>query len=419
MGAPNNSLIPAAILLDHPGLTEEELIAAMDETRSSGTFSSHFIRDWGDYGQGRRVDYEDDRYHRGPIGFAEIMGLRQKFQGTLGENEMVICGVVPRKQNDVWLSPAYHVTRDAPDGVGAVEKVQEAMIYDIPRPGVIFQHKKEVDPVRYRIVRVLSKRPFISNGHNGSSRPHPDTPWIATVDAQSLQSSHTEEQFTELDALIRAYPHCDPRKMYDFSQQRGEFPIAYYRHIPWLRRDEKYYLDTDSLMQIQNKKTGKNRREELFGDIVMTAEAIKHKAWNLLCYNGGKNAQRFLADFPEARERHDRAIADFWLSQYAVTEHMTNTDLLRLRMSMRPVPMSREQENELCLARVTDEGFTWGRYLREIAPEQREFTKKQRRGMLKGLMDGYSMTECLRIFAKNLPRAETQKKEPTEQEAPF
>lgn len=73
MGTANNALIPAAILLDNPGITKEKFVELLENTHSSW-ISSPKINDSIEYFEER---YDSDEFKGGLEGLAEILGLEK------------------------------------------------------------------------------------------------------------------------------------------------------------------------------------------------------------------------------------------------------------------------------------------------------------------------------------------------------
>lgn len=69
-----------------------------------------------------------------------------------------------------------------------------------------------------------------------------------------------------------------------------------------------------------------------YTDLILTKEAIKHKAWKLLSYKGRGHLQDFLRDFPDARVEYERAVFDSHTSLSAKLQGLSVSDFLRFRM---------------------------------------------------------------------------------------
>jgi hypothetical protein len=111
MGKPHDLLIPAAILLDNPGITREEFARRLyltDTERGVADF----------YRMGNhRVNClvgeitTDRKYHLGLFGLAHILGLKARPQKVGNSEEDSVRGmeIVPRRIGGTgrWLTPIY------------------------------------------------------------------------------------------------------------------------------------------------------------------------------------------------------------------------------------------------------------------------------------------------------------------------
>ena len=395
MGAPNNRLIPAAVLLDNPGLSADEFVQALDETRSADSYSCDVRRSWDDFGGDR---FEDDRYHRGLFVLADILRLKEPQNGRYVRNghikEPLPFEIRPQKRKEMWRPPSYRFRTHISDLLGPKIVWKDRVFFQEPKPGLeipditgMFEEKK------YRIAAVLHQKPLVMHLDKNCKDL---TPFKATVIVQECIPVHKEENYDSLPDMIAAHPESDPRTLYDFSQKNGLFPYAFSVGAPWLQKEGKYYLNTDQIL-----KENKEKKELLYTSIILTAEAIRLKAWNAVCYDGARNEQRFLADFPEARERYERAVLHFWLSQYSATcKSLSNQDFLRFLVDIRTnasPPLDAELELNRLIDLVEHEGFGFGRYLRvTLNDPQQSFTDEQRARILAGLKSGLTMSECLR-----------------------
>lgn len=69
-----------------------------------------------------------------------------------------------------------------------------------------------------------------------------------------------------------------------------------------------------------------------YTDLILTAEAIRNKAWKLLSRRGLSHKLAFLEDFPQANERYTKAVIDAEASFNARNRGLTTTDFLRMRL---------------------------------------------------------------------------------------
>ena len=99
----------------------------------------------------------------------------------------------------------------------------------------------------------------------------------------------------------------------------------------WVKVNDRYSLAPETFDRIS---AGSNTTAMSFGytDLVLTAEAIRNRAWKILSYKGLKHSPRFMRYFPEARKRYSRAVWDSHTSLSAKQQNMTISDLLRFRI---------------------------------------------------------------------------------------
>ncbi|TSC79662.1 MAG: hypothetical protein G01um101425_593 [Candidatus Peregrinibacteria bacterium Gr01-1014_25] len=411
MGAPNHELIPAAILLDHPGgLTAEEFVEALDATRFSWA-SCSVEKDWGDYGPGTRTDEwygtqmnEASDFHRGIFGLAEILGLKRTayrtdmerlMRETEFDQDMEYFQIVPQKEGEQWREPHYRFMLHTHDEIG--ERQQIACFGENIEPGRLITHY--VSGQRAVVERVLSREKL--RGDDAASEIlHEDDNewdrgpcgWKTTVEARSITHCYTQETFRSLASMLAAHPDVDPVKIYDFAQERGTVG-GLLAKAPWLQRDGKYFLDTESIWR--------ENHETLFTSIHITADAIRRGAWNLLGYDGMRHLQRYFADMPEARKAHERVVLQWWAARHAEKKGMTNTELLRFLQELRMhTPISDHQQAVYAARCVESEGCGWGRYLLHDVKEKRAFSEDEHAALVASIEEERGATPWLREYLR-------------------
>jgi len=329
MGYPYNGLIPAAVLLDNPGVTKEEFAELLNNCRTSSIGGVRKNAPWGSYGS----RCEDKNLHRGLYGLAGILGLVDKSNAP----EYLI--IVPYKENGEWKQK-YEV--DIPKRVWGdlVEEIVKSFppckVGDMYRPdygcgGRIEEVIEEdvyfpPDEERDTAEEILVPDDTTTLPYELNQEPV----FIQRVKIKETWTQSTTKKFSSLSDLVAQFPQFDPEKMFDFSQKEGKLrtSVIFDSNIFWMQKDGKYYLDKASF--------DKMPACFCFGagytDLILTAEAIRHRAWKLLTYKGGGHIPAFLKRFPDSNQRYAQAIWDSHTSLHAKAKSMSYLDLIRFRL---------------------------------------------------------------------------------------
>lgn len=408
MGAPNHELIPAAILYEHPGLTRDEFIQALDDTRCCDMLTCSPQCDWNDYGG----EHENDTYHRGIFGLAEILGLQRTRYKTLfqqmcdetGFNQMPrYFSIVSRKENEQWKEPGYRFLLHTHDTVSEPES----------KKGIISEGKMERGNLFYDWPHgnLYVADHIVAQEQIADDEEDHNAVFRATLTGRRVEHMIEREEFDSLSSMLQAHPDTDPDLIYDFSQERGSFHawLCTGCQPEWYQKNGRYFWDENALWQKalahEQKKKTLDLPQYLYSSLVLTAEAIRSKAWNLLCYDGLRNQQRFLADFPEARLAYERKMQGWWMSVRFAKEGKTNVDMLRFLQELRlnRFPLTPAQEREYMVQRVGEEGFGFGRYLRETDKER--FTEQETAELMAALERGEGVTPWIRAYDEKMRAA--------------
>lgn len=401
MGAPNSDLIPAAILLDHPGLTEDAFADELNQTHACDGRSCHVEHDWGYY-HGKD---EEPRYHQGLFGLAYLLRLRCRQEyGTFFDRESEQFGftkdeeyfrVVPRVENGMCIRPEYLVRKHVYDEMGPA---CTESFFDSPgeyRPHTLMHGRERelylLDKVQERGMTDEEKAErAVDDGRHFV--------WV-TAELRRITEHFEEVKYDDVATLAESHPHWDPRTIYDFAQADGTFAGRHStddQDLRWLRRDDRYYLDVQRLFD--------KKLEHVYTSIVITAEAIREKAWNLLCYDGRRHVDRFLADFPAARKRHEQAVKSWWLSRYCASNKLTHADMLRLLQDIRrdAIHLSSEHDARILAQKVGEEGFGSGRYLmdNQFDRDKKQFTEGEQQQIAAAIERGEGVTPFIRAYVQ-------------------
>ena len=77
----------------------------------------------------------------------------------------------------------------------------------------------------------------------------PDFRYKAIV--RRLIKHYGEKKFKTLEDLVKNYPMFSPDFMFDFKQENGTFLTSPYENeFQWIKKDDKYYFDLDTLDKI-------------------------------------------------------------------------------------------------------------------------------------------------------------------------
>jgi hypothetical protein len=128
--------------------------------------------------------------------------------------------------------------------------------------------------------------------------------------------------------LVAAFP---TEQVYDFTQANGVF--LHTEKYFWMKVKDKYYLDPKTFDKIPPGFL--QDMDDLMGytDLIITAEAIKHKAWALFSRYGRSHVRRFFNEYPDSKLAWEKAVWDAHSSLYVKDREMSHTDFLRFRLT--------------------------------------------------------------------------------------
>ncbi|MBW3001001.1 hypothetical protein KY341_03930, partial [Candidatus Woesearchaeota archaeon] len=232
MGFAYNDLIPAAILLDNPGITREEFVNLLDNTRSAPMV---FKKDYGEKIRRARWDtyyprWEDKLFHRGLHGLAGLLHLEQKpafeelQKSKNDENGLELrppfLSVVPHKKNNKWLPPKFTVT--------VHEKYVFSKIHEKHEESWHKLQKGELFSDAYYHMYLMRVEDIIKEKHTPTKRSrksrekeYPSPEYNYHLKVRYVRPLEKTYRFSSLDELVKAHPQFHYDFMYDFSQERG------------------------------------------------------------------------------------------------------------------------------------------------------------------------------------------------------
>jgi len=325
MGYPYHELIPAAILLDNPGLTKEEFAKLLESTHYSEFTQFHENDPWDSYSNPILSEDFSLRY-KGPYYLASVLTLpfRNEFldfkKETMDEHNLT---VYPPFLSLDGTRVRVHERNVLGDEEVVEDEISVETDQTIPGERGLW-YFRGIEGCRGVVTRILGETYEV-------------LPWgdeaRCRFKIRFIHPKYREEAFSSIDELVKEWPQFTPEFMYDFSQENGSFTVDLQKStFLWRQKDGRFYLDEETFNRIPIGFT--MTRPSRFGyiDLILTAEAIKNRAWKLLSYRGLKNLSSFLRDFPESRERYEKAIRVGYNSLYAKRKEMTVSQFLRLNL---------------------------------------------------------------------------------------
>lgn len=341
MGYAYTGLIPAAVLFSNPGITKEKFIELLDSCHSCWTAGYSKYAKWGSY----RYKFEDKDWHQGLEGLAKILRLEES--AKFKEFEKIQDS--RKDERGLWLNPLqYYDPQEykTPKKYGfKVIEIAEHISNELDEPRTIFDESN----VALKVGDVWTK-PY--NDHdNGASIvtkifseilkldekgdiADGNIPFIYEMEVRPIRKKYKYHKFKREQDFFKKFPWFHPEFRYDFSQRSGTIYTGAYlssNNFKWIQKDEKYYLDEEATF---NSIPASTFGTMTFGytDLILTAEAIKQKAWKLFSYKGKKHMYYFLRKFRDSRLSYERAVWDSHTCLWAKQKGMTNNELLRQRL---------------------------------------------------------------------------------------
>jgi len=341
MGYPYNTLITPAILWKNPRITREELARRLNETHSSWIHEYKKGEPWDSFIPG----LEDPEYHDGINGVAQILGIRpsREFGDFLDPEKQ------QRDKHGLQLRPPLliypergrtnylffgHISNE----LGAPIKIEEQS-WDKLKPGDIW-HEPMNEEFQGIVEEVFEETETkTQEGENDDGYPDDGyliPKWNYKMTIRLIIPKYDERNYGTEEELYADWPQFHPENVWEWDQREGCFNGASYfgsRNFLWKMKNGLYSLDERTFSKISGGFTTSLK----FGltDLVLTAGALKHKAWKLLSRRGADHLENFLREFPDVKEEYDKAIWDSHTSRHARKERMKINELLRARLGGR------------------------------------------------------------------------------------
>lgn len=142
--------------------------------------------------------------------------------------------------------------------------------------------------------------------------------------------------FSSEEELFKKWPQFHINFVYNWSQKGGKFNSFLGKSFQWKQENDLYSLDPITFDLISDGFT--TNYEFGYRDLILTAEAIKNKAWKLLSYKGLKHLEAFLKKFPDSLKKYEKAVYDSYTSSFAKSHNMTTTEFLWWRRDLKLNP---------------------------------------------------------------------------------
>ncbi len=371
MGAPNHELIPAAILLDNPGITREEYAQLLRQTHFSCFNERRPNQPWQKPGP---YHHETPNFHKGLYSLAEILHLPPpKEPLNIKYPDKDPQGFpIPRpefisfsqRKNGEWVEPRFEVGIFAKTIVDGEEDIEESVFSPLEVGDIFYPWH---GGYRGLVEKVYLTKKLNQNPKTDGIEDYEDHPTYRQKLRITKFGTYIKIlRFATEKDLTAKFPQFAVDNLFDFSISSG---ILLHEGIwrqdkepklLWLKRDNKYYLDLDFFLS----KSHEGEIENSYTNLILTAEAIRNKAWAFLSYCGFRHTNSFLRDFPEASRRYRQAAFDSFTSTGAAKSGLSNLEFLRFRIETGwhqrqddPETLKRKQELYARLGRKEDEYY--------------------------------------------------------------
>jgi hypothetical protein len=328
MGAFNTALVPAAILYDNPGITKEEFAKLLNKI----IYNADSSLSVNDLEEKINPGFESKTFHRGLFELSELLGLRSKKEFELCYNpnykeylkDMYLDFESPliiqaRRGKNKWLSPLYIIQTSVDEIVLDEFKNQQSFFHFKPRKNNYFKNfydDEQKDKTKKKISKIHSIKKEIIKGYKR---------YDVNYDYQVVGYNPNIEVYESLKGLIKKHPKYNPDTCIDWNKEEGVFLVRLSglinRNVIWQRIDDRYFL-----------KNPMDLSEYEYTSLIITAEAIRKKAWGLFQFHGYDLTQKFLVENEDSQRRHTQAIIDYGLYQIAKKRNMRNSEYLKYRL---------------------------------------------------------------------------------------
>ena len=331
MGYLYYELIPEAILLDNPGITKEEFVKLLDKTHSSK---------FREYKEDPRWDYHDPRddiqeHHNGLEGLAQTLNLEHTKEFTEfqtpkeDENGLYIRPpmFIPGEQAEEMIERAGrkpHVIVHIKNIIHKPKEVEQ-LSWEKLKPGDIWE-ECQMGMEKGLVEKIIKEESLVEKDDDDEDPTMSGPQYRYTMIIRSIEKEYDLQKFKSIEKLMEKWPQFKVMNKYNFGQETGNFSMA--KNFIWEQKEGRYYLSEKTYSRIPIS----GILQKGYKDLILTAEAIKHKEWKLISCKGLQHLPRFLQDSPDSRKRYENAVIDGELCTFARMKGITITEYLRLRV---------------------------------------------------------------------------------------
>ena len=335
MGFPYHELVPPAILLDNPGIDRRTFTTLLNRIKANWMIEYERKDPWN---SGARSVNE---FHSGLEGLARVLRLEEteKYKQfrtpTYDANHIAIHPpqLIPiKEESGLFPDFKFEVRTHKENLLGNPERTEECSWVRLEE-GDLWEDLYGFHGAI--VTKIYSEK--LPENKPSKKREDEENPenriYHYDMEVRHINQKWENFVFSSEKEVYSKFPLFSPKKRFEWNQQRGKFYCLMSNDFRWLMEDGKYYLDPETFNRIGE---GFSRTfEGGYHDLILTAEAIKQKAWKVLSYKGLKHLPQFLQDFPESRARYEKAVWDSQTSLYAKQKEMTVSDFLRWRQGAR------------------------------------------------------------------------------------
>lgn len=319
MGYSYSELIPPAILLDNPRITRKEFVRLLSNINASGP-----------------------EYHKGLHGLASILRLHsnKKVKSTdIDEHGIPLSpphfSVNSYRHNERWTPPKFKVVVHVRNEVEPVRRVKKGSSGRL-KVGKDWVEEFIFPKEKGLVLAIFEETNLLPGISTGEYSPGSDGPrYLYDMKILPFRVLREKQEFDSLEELTTAWPQFDPNCMYEFSQKTGVFGTGTFgkNNFVWFQTNGRYYLDRTKTFNRIPASFNADIMSYGYTDLILTAEAIKHKVWKLLSSKKNKKyLEDFLRNFSDSFRRYEQAVWDSHTSLWAKKQEMTVYELLRMRI---------------------------------------------------------------------------------------